>query len=145
MWWKWLFRLVLTSQSEWMWLKHEYTNFGLYLLYVQIHMIVLREEKKLEEIEVELQQKPGRGIGLCIIGFSSGKGAYVSELVIHWKNVRHSWTEKNRHFTNSSRISVLVCHYHYYIPQTSFKPELVFLYDPHTTFIWRLIVSGIRL
>ena len=44
-------------------------------------MIVLREEKKLEEIEVELQQKPGKGIGLCITAYASGKGAYVSELV----------------------------------------------------------------
>ncbi|XP_024938329.1 uncharacterized protein LOC107265201 [Cephus cinctus] len=45
-----------------------------------IHMIVLREDKALEEIDVEIQKKSGKGAGLCITGFKSGIGAYVSDM-----------------------------------------------------------------
>ena len=39
------------------------------------------KEKGEEEIEVELQKKSGKGAGLCLTGYKSGKGAYVSDLV----------------------------------------------------------------
>lgn len=45
-------------------------------------MVVHRQEKPEEEIEVELQKKSGKGAGLCLTGYKSGKGAYVSDLVI---------------------------------------------------------------
>lgn len=48
---------------------------------LQITMVVHRQEKGEEEIEVELQKKSGKGAGLCLTGYKSGKGAYVSDLV----------------------------------------------------------------
>lgn len=47
----------------------------------QIHMIVHRDERAVEEFEVELTKKAGKGSGLCLTGYKSGKGAYVSEVV----------------------------------------------------------------
>lgn len=47
----------------------------------QITMTVHRQEKPEEEIDVELQKKSGKGAGLCLTGYKSGKGAYVSDLV----------------------------------------------------------------
>lgn len=44
-------------------------------------MVVHRHEKGEEEIDVELQKKSGKGAGLCLTGYKSGKGAYVSDLV----------------------------------------------------------------
>ena len=44
-------------------------------------MIVYRDEKAVEEFDVELVKKSGKGSGLCLIGYKSGKGAYVSEVV----------------------------------------------------------------
>ena len=38
-------------------------------------------DKGEEMIEVELQKKSGKGAGLCLTGYKSGKGAYVSDLV----------------------------------------------------------------
>ncbi|XP_051165179.1 inactivation-no-after-potential D protein isoform X1 [Leptopilina boulardi] len=46
-----------------------------------IHMIVHRDPKAVEEFDVDLQKKSGKGSGLCLIGYKSGKGAYVSEVV----------------------------------------------------------------
>ncbi|XP_033224780.1 inactivation-no-after-potential D protein-like isoform X2 [Belonocnema kinseyi] len=46
-----------------------------------VHMIVNRDAKAVEEFDVELQKKSGKGSGLCLIGYKSGKGAYVSEVV----------------------------------------------------------------
>ncbi|XP_076682562.1 uncharacterized protein LOC143376298 isoform X3 [Andrena cerasifolii] len=46
-----------------------------------ITMVVHRAEKSEEEIEVELQKKSGKGAGLCLTGYKSGKGAYVSDLL----------------------------------------------------------------
>lgn len=44
-------------------------------------MIVHRDPKAVEEFDVDLQKKSGKGSGLCLIGYKSGKGAYVSEVV----------------------------------------------------------------
>lgn len=44
-------------------------------------MNVLQDETTTEEVQVELQRKPMKGIGLGLTGFKSGKGAYISELV----------------------------------------------------------------
>ncbi|CAK9832612.1 Multiple PDZ domain protein [Anthophora retusa] len=46
-----------------------------------ITMLVYRQEKGEEEIEVEIQKKSGKGAGLCLTGYKSGKGAYVSDLL----------------------------------------------------------------
>ncbi|XP_060813970.1 inactivation-no-after-potential D protein [Bombus pascuorum] len=46
-----------------------------------IIMVVHRHEKGEEEIDVELQKKSGKGAGLCLTGYKSGKGAYVSDLL----------------------------------------------------------------
>ncbi|KAK2587530.1 hypothetical protein KPH14_003668 [Odynerus spinipes] len=46
-----------------------------------IVMVVHRSDKPPEEVEVELQKKSGKGAGLCLTGFKSGKGAYVSDLL----------------------------------------------------------------
>ncbi|KAF3425638.1 hypothetical protein E2986_13104 [Frieseomelitta varia] len=48
----------------------------------QITMLVHRppSDKGEEIIEVELQKKSGKGAGLCLTGYKSGKGAYVSDL-----------------------------------------------------------------
>ncbi|XP_046620524.1 uncharacterized protein LOC124305311 isoform X2 [Neodiprion virginianus] len=47
----------------------------------QIHMVVLREEKPPDEFDVELPKKSGKGVGLCLTGFKSGKGAFVSDML----------------------------------------------------------------
>lgn len=44
-------------------------------------MIVHREDKPPEEFDVELPKKSGKGVGLCLTGFKSGKGAYISDMV----------------------------------------------------------------
>lgn len=49
-------------------------------------MIVHRDERAFEEVEVELTKKAGKGSGLCLMGYKSGKGAYVSE-VVRYKRV----------------------------------------------------------
>lgn len=48
-----------------------------------IIMVVHRPpaDKGEETIEVELQKKSGKGAGLCLTGYKSGKGAYVSDLL----------------------------------------------------------------
>ncbi|XP_058790086.1 uncharacterized protein LOC131663616 isoform X2 [Phymastichus coffea] len=46
-----------------------------------IIMTVHRGPLAFEEFEVELTKKAGKGSGLCLIGYKSGKGAYVSEVV----------------------------------------------------------------
>jgi hypothetical protein len=53
-------------------------------------MIVHRDEKAVEEVEVELTKKSGKGSGLCLIGYKSGKGAYVSE-VVRYRRVFTRW------------------------------------------------------
>lgn len=57
----------------------------------QITITVLRHEKPAEEIEVELQKKPGKGAGFCMRGFVSGKGAYVWDLVSYPFPLSHSY------------------------------------------------------
>ncbi|XP_063992170.1 inactivation-no-after-potential D protein isoform X2 [Diachasmimorpha longicaudata] len=47
----------------------------------QIKMSVLQDDPSTEEVEVELQRKPAKGIGLGLTGFKCGKGAYLSELL----------------------------------------------------------------
>uniref|UniRef100_A0A0C9PHL6 InaD_0 protein n=1 Tax=Fopius arisanus TaxID=64838 RepID=A0A0C9PHL6_9HYME len=42
---------------------------------------ILQDEYSIDEVEVELQRKPTKGIGLGLMGFKSGKGAYISELM----------------------------------------------------------------
>ncbi|XP_066584888.1 multiple PDZ domain protein-like [Prorops nasuta] len=45
-----------------------------------VKMVVHRKENPIEETEVELQKKSGKGAGLCCTGFKSGKGVYVSDM-----------------------------------------------------------------
>lgn len=44
-------------------------------------MTVLRNGETTEDVEVDLQKKVGKGIGLCITGFNDGKGVYISDMV----------------------------------------------------------------
>lgn len=44
-------------------------------------MVIYRDEKYIEEFEVELQKKAGKPLGLYLKGYKDGKGAYISELV----------------------------------------------------------------
>lgn len=44
-------------------------------------MIIHRDDKQVEEFEVELNKKSGKGSGLVLMGYKSGKGAYISEVV----------------------------------------------------------------
>lgn len=63
-------------------------------------MIVHRDEKAVEEFEVELTKKSGKGSGLVLMGYKSGKGAYVSEVVSREfffsfaENLREKWPIK---------------------------------------------------
>ncbi|KAK0072170.1 hypothetical protein PV326_000358 [Microctonus aethiopoides] len=43
-------------------------------------MTVLRSAETTEDVEVDLQKKVGKGIGLCITGFNDGKGVYISDM-----------------------------------------------------------------
>lgn len=53
----------------------------MYLINLQIQMIVFRDDKPPEEFDIELPKKSGKGVGLCLTGYKSGKGAYVSDMV----------------------------------------------------------------
>lgn len=45
-------------------------------------LVVFRPEKlSFTDVDVELTKKPGKGLGLSVVGRQSGKGAYVSEIV----------------------------------------------------------------
>lgn len=44
-------------------------------------MVIYRDEKYIEEFEVELQKKAGKPLGLYLKGYKDGKGAYISEIV----------------------------------------------------------------
>lgn len=43
--------------------------------------MLVHRSGKTEDIEVELNKKAGKGAGLCLTGYKSGKGAYVSDMV----------------------------------------------------------------
>ncbi|XP_029038727.2 uncharacterized protein LOC114874016 [Osmia bicornis bicornis] len=62
-------------------IEHDKAHATVLKLSGTITMIVHRQEKPEEEIEVELQKKSGKGAGLCLTGYKSGKGAYVSDLL----------------------------------------------------------------
>ena len=53
----------------------------------QVKMMVYRDETSLKDddmldiIEVELLKKPGRGLGLSIVGRRNGPGVYISDVV----------------------------------------------------------------
>lgn len=56
------------------------------ILYVQVKMIVLREETAKDEdrydaLDVELVKKPGKGLGLSIVGRKNGTGVFISDVV----------------------------------------------------------------
>lgn len=64
-------------------LKHLYNfqNFNFFNI-LQMKLVVLRSEKiEYTIIDVDLPKKPGKGLGLSIIGKKNGKGVYVSEVV----------------------------------------------------------------
>ncbi|XP_076395996.1 multiple PDZ domain protein isoform X1 [Megachile rotundata] len=62
-------------------IEHEKAHAAVLKASGTIVMVVHRQEKPEEEIEVELQKKSGKGAGLCLTGYKSGKGAYVSDLI----------------------------------------------------------------
>ncbi|XP_014610897.1 PREDICTED: uncharacterized protein LOC106790479 isoform X3 [Polistes canadensis] len=62
-------------------IEHEQAHAAVMKVTGTIVMVVHRSDKPPEELEVELQKKSGKGAGLCLTGFKSGKGAYVSDLL----------------------------------------------------------------
>ncbi|XP_015174263.1 PREDICTED: uncharacterized protein LOC107065261 isoform X4 [Polistes dominula] len=62
-------------------IEHEQAHTAVMKVTGTIVMVVHRSDKPSEELEVELQKKSGKGAGLCLTGFKSGKGAYVSDLL----------------------------------------------------------------
>ncbi|KAF7989727.1 hypothetical protein HCN44_008401 [Aphidius gifuensis] len=46
-----------------------------------IKINVLQDEPKTEQVDVELQRKPGKGVGISLTGFKNGNGAYITELL----------------------------------------------------------------
>ncbi|KAL2719116.1 inaD-like protein isoform X3 [Vespula squamosa] len=62
-------------------IEHERAHAAVLKVTGTIIMVVHRSDKSPEEVEVELQKKSGKGAGLCLTGFKSGKGAYVSDLL----------------------------------------------------------------
>ena len=69
----------------------------------KVKMMVYRDETSLKDddmldiIEVELLKKPGRGLGLSIVGRRNGPGVYISDVVsqIMSKFLRLLWPELN--------------------------------------------------
>lgn len=59
----------------------------LLVVFKQVKMMVYRDETSLKDddmldvIEVELLKKPGRGLGLSIVGRRNGPGVYISDVV----------------------------------------------------------------
>ena len=55
----------------------------------KVRMMVYRDETSLKDddmldiIEVELLKKPGRGLGLSIVGRRNGPGVYISDVVCY--------------------------------------------------------------
>lgn len=60
--------------------------------------MVVHRSGKTEDIEVELNKKAGKGAGLCLTGYKSGKGAYVSDMVriFVYSSLRHVYSSKHR-------------------------------------------------
>ena len=65
----------------------------------QVKMMVYRDETSLKDddmldiIEVELLKKPGRGLGLSIVGRRNGPGVYISDVVrekISFRFLKHT-------------------------------------------------------
>jgi hypothetical protein len=60
---------------------------ALSIFFLQVKMMVYRDETSLKDddmldiIEVELLKKPGRGLGLSIVGRRNGPGVYISDVV----------------------------------------------------------------
>jgi hypothetical protein len=56
-------------------------------VYVQVKMVVFRDEASVKEedmfdvMEVELTKKPGKGLGLSIVGRKNGNGVFISDVV----------------------------------------------------------------
>ena len=40
-----------------------------------------REDPEFKEEEIEVNKKGGKGLGLSVVGFCSGKGAYIHQVV----------------------------------------------------------------
>ena len=57
------------------------------MVYVQVKMVVFRDEASVKEedmfdvMEVELTKKPGKGLGLSIVGRKNGNGVFISDVV----------------------------------------------------------------
>jgi hypothetical protein len=57
-----------------------------FVFYFQVKMVVLREETAKDEdrydaLDVELVKKPGKGLGLSIVGRKNGTGVFISDVV----------------------------------------------------------------
>jgi multiple PDZ domain protein len=56
-------------------------------MYVQVKMVVFRDEASVKEedifnvMEIELTKKPGKGLGLSIVGRKNGNGVFISDVV----------------------------------------------------------------
>jgi multiple PDZ domain protein len=56
-------------------------------VFVQVKMVVFRDEASVKEedifnvMEVELTKKPGKGLGLSIVGRKNGSGVFISDVV----------------------------------------------------------------
>lgn len=66
------------------------------LLMFQVKMVVFRdegavsgkEEELMDMMEVELTKKPGKGLGLSIVGRKNGTGIFISDVVsILWPSL----------------------------------------------------------
>lgn len=54
----------------------------------KMKLIVFRPEKiEYQTIDVEFVKKPGKGLGLSIVGRKSGKGVYIAEVVRNDRNI----------------------------------------------------------
>ena len=50
--------------------------------HLQVRLVIHREDDEIyETVEVELQKKRERGLGLSIVGKKSGPGVFISEVV----------------------------------------------------------------
>ena len=72
-----------------------------------------KEEDVFETMDVQMVKKPGKGLGLSIVGRKNGPGVFISDVVSRarerWEGREESWAERrNGHWPTVSSHARLV-------------------------------------
>ena len=94
-----------------------------------VRMVVLRDETQLKEEElydtfsVELMKKPGKGLGLSIVGKRNGAGVFISDIVSHSSVLQGYRLIESVHIMNRSFSNVGIHTVQYYMGPLTGGPQ----------------------